>query len=137
MGVSDSKEDQSNQLHLDDYYLIRTEFDQRFGEIQIFKNKHDSSLVLLKDKVFESKEKYESYKNEADIRKRINSSYICPLLYFQSQANNEWCSSFQNVKVAFEYHETSLDKLLREMKTSQEPSLIWFSQDEAWKFLED
>jgi len=95
------------------------------------------NLVLVKEKMFENQEKFESYIKEAELRRNLNNNYICPLRYLHSEKQNEWCSSFFKVKIAFEFHEMSLDKLLREMKTSQEPTQIWFDQDEAWKFLED
>lgn len=48
-----------------------------------------------------------------------------PLIFLKIvTVEKEWCSTFYKGLLAFDYHEMSLDKLLRELKASQVPTEI-------------
>lgn len=122
---------------MDDHLLMRTEYDQRFGEITVYKDKSSEKLVLSKERVFESEDQFENYIKSVKLRSNIQGDNICPKVYFESENQGEWCSEFYKVKIAFEYHDVSLDKLLRELKTSNPKKQVWFTQDESIIFQEN
>lgn len=84
MGGDISKEEAESRF-FDDYVLVRAEYDERFGEINIYKSKCSSDIMLVKEKIFENKSKFESYKKESEIRRKLDSTFVSQIHYFNSK----------------------------------------------------
>lgn len=136
MGGDISKEEAESRF-FDDYALVRAEYDERFGEINIYKAKRSSEIVLVKEKVFENKHRFETFKKESEIRRKLDPNFVSQIHYFNTDVQDEWCTSFYKATIAFEFYEMTVDKLLRQMKIGHESSLTWFDQDEAWVLLKN
>jgi hypothetical protein len=84
MGGDISKEEAESRF-FDDYVLVRAEYDERFGEINIYKSKCSSDIMLVKEKIFENKSKFESYKKESEIRRKLDPTFVSQIHYFNSK----------------------------------------------------
>lgn len=135
-GINFTKQ-QDKPSFTDDHVLVRTEYDQRFGDITVYKNKSTDSLVLAKEKVFENEDEFQLYLKNSKLRLVIKGDNICPIVNFDEKTINDWCTSFYKVDLAYEFSDLSLDKLLREIKASNPKKQVWFNQDEAIIFLEN
>lgn len=66
---------------LKEYSEIRTEHDNRLGEVKIYKKiKNPEIQVLSKEKWFEQKSVFESYQQKIKKRQSINNENVTPLL---------------------------------------------------------
>ena len=83
MGADISREEAESRF-FDDYALVRAEYDERFGEINIYKAKRSSDIVLVKEKVFENKTKFENFKKESEIRRKLDPNFVSEIHYFNS-----------------------------------------------------
>ena len=123
MGANNAKSDNDLDL-INEYIQLKTEYDHRFGEVMIYKHKRLNELVLVKEKVYENQKVYDINREMAKDRAKMNHEHISTIIYSNFNIEKEWCSTFYKGTLGFEYHDMSLDKLLREMKTSQAPTEI-------------
>ena len=107
-----------------EYTQIRAEYDVRFGDVSIYKHKRLNEYVLVKEKIYENQKMLERHKEMASERSKMNHEHISTIIYTNFNVEKEWCSTFYKGTLGFEYHDMSLDRLLREMKTSQAPTEI-------------
>lgn len=86
MGSDNSK--QTNELDLANEYInLKTEYDQRFGEVTVYKHKRLNELVLVKDKIFDSSQLYEKFRQMAEIRSKMNHEHISTVIYSKCTFN--------------------------------------------------
>lgn len=80
MGSTDSSN--NNELDLvNEYINLKTEYDQRFGEVTIYKHRRVNELVLVKEKLFESRQQFEKFRDMAEVRSKLNHEYISTVIY--------------------------------------------------------
>jgi len=53
-----------------------------------------NELVLVKEKLYESKQQFEKFRDMAEIRSKMNHEYISTVIYSKFQIEKEWCSTF-------------------------------------------
>ena len=67
---------------LEQYEEFKKEFDPRLEEVTIYRNKLDhSELMLTKDMIFQSKEDFEKFKKQIDIRLQAKNDNVLTLLH--------------------------------------------------------
>ena len=82
MGAEESTVSQNMQRDFQqNYQLYRTEYDQRFGEIQVFKHSQTGDLVMLKEKWFQTKQEYEQFTQRAQQRTSIDLTHVASVKY--------------------------------------------------------
>ena len=80
MGASDSKDNNNLDL-INEYTILKTEYDQRFGEVTVYKHKKLNELVLVKEKIFDGQASYEKTKDMANNRSKMNQDLVCSVIY--------------------------------------------------------
>lgn len=80
MGSTDSKDNNNLDL-INEYTVLKTEYDQRFGEVTIYKHKKLNELVLVKEKIFDSQSTYERTREMANVRSKMNQDHVCSVIY--------------------------------------------------------
>jgi len=80
MGASDSKDNNNLDL-INEYTVLKTEYDQRFGEVTVYKHKKLNELVLVKEKIFDGQHSYEKTKDMANNRSKMNQDLVCSVIY--------------------------------------------------------
>jgi hypothetical protein len=66
---------------LKEYQEVRTEYDNRMGEVKIYKKLANPEIqVMSKEKWFEQKSAYERFQSKIRKRKGISSENVAPLL---------------------------------------------------------
>lgn len=80
MGTSESK-DRSIESFLREYEEVRTEYDQRVGEVKIYKKiKNPEIKVLIKEKWFEHAKAFQKFLRRVKRRRRISCENVAPIL---------------------------------------------------------
>ena len=80
MGASDSKDNNNLDL-INEYTVLKTEYDQRFGEVTVYKHKKLNELVLVKEKIFDGQASYQKTKDMANNRSKMNQDLVCSVIY--------------------------------------------------------
>ena len=80
MGGTESKDNNNLDL-INEYTTLKTEYDQRFGEVTIYKHKKLNELVLVKEKIFDGQASYEKTKSMANNRSKMNQDLVCSVIY--------------------------------------------------------
>ena len=81
MGAENTKTGRSIESFLEEYQEARVQFDNRLGEVRVYKSKADSKKrVFIKEKWFEDREKFEEFKEKVEKREFLKSLNIVPLL---------------------------------------------------------
>lgn len=85
MGTSESK-NRSVESFLREYEEMRTEYDQRVGEVKIYRKiKNPEITVLIKEKWFEHSNGYQKFLRRVKKRRRINCENVAPILLVLSK----------------------------------------------------
>lgn len=80
MGGEQSKGKTIQDFHKE-YEEVRTEYDNRMGEVKIYKKIMNPEIqVMSKEKWFEQKSTYEKYCSKIEKRKSLHNENIAPLL---------------------------------------------------------
>ena len=80
MGSEQSK-GKTIQDFLREYEEVRTEYDNRMGEVKIYKKLTNSEIqVMSKEKWFEQKSAYERFTKKIQKRQSLNSENVAPIL---------------------------------------------------------
>ena len=106
MGSNNSQEDIENRF-FQEYTLLRTEYDQRFGEANIYRSNHSNKKILVKEKIFENEKNFEEFKEKIRVRKALSSDNIASIIYSNFDVQKEWCTNFYKATIAFEFYEMS------------------------------
>ena len=119
---------------LKEYEEVRTEFDNRMGEVKIYKKIVNPEIqVMSKEKLFQKKSDYESFQRKISKRQGLSSENVAPLLLtiskylkpnFVDNSRKEWCSEFFNVVTIYEYQDRTLEQVLRHRRSYNDMSMI-------------
>ena len=126
--------EQSRGKTIDDFLLeyeeVRTEYDNRMGEVKIYRKITNPEIqVLSKEKCFQRKQEFELFMKKVEKRKKLNNENIAPLLLTISNIflfsfliklddiKKEWCSEFFKVFLIYEYQERTLEQVLRHRRS--------------------
>ena len=115
---------------LTEYENLRTEYDVRFGEVGVYQKRGPPhNQVIAKEKVFQDDKVFKKFETQLKKRKLIMPTNVAPIvdIICISSFNindlvdqkKEWCSSFYKCLITYEFHERTLDQLLRYRKTYQ------------------
>ena len=100
---------------MDNYQLINTEDDKRFGEVAIYKNKKSEELVWIKEIPIEDEAAYDHYQEYLKTREYNDDLYIaCNPNFIGGQAASSpnfcgQCGSGNKVIIIMEFFERDLE----------------------------
>lgn len=123
---------------LKEFEEIRRESDIHFGSVIIFKNKKNPKFnVLVKEKIILATDELTSFLEQARLRSTIRCKNVAPLVEMFVHTDKKLCSTTYRAMTGFEFHERSLEKLLRQRKTYENEEAQMMSEVDAWGVLSD
>jgi Protein kinase domain len=121
-----------------EYEEVRRESDVHLGSVIVYKSIKNPKLVLLvKDKLFTSEEDTITFVTKAKARAGIKGQNIAPLIEVVVCKDKKLCSTNYQVLLGYEYHERTLEKLLRQRKTYENEDAQSMAEEDAWGLLTD
>ena len=123
---------------LKEFEEIRRESDIHFGSVIIFKNRRNPKFhVLVKEKIILSHDELTSFLEQARLRSSIKAKNVAPLVEMFVHTEKKLCSTSYRAMIGFEFHERTLDKLLRQRKTYENEEAQTMAEVDAWGVLSD
>lgn len=136
MGAENSNDISYEDL-MSQFEEVRIEYSQQLGEVRVCRRKDNHRvMVMLKEKWFNQQEAFESFKKKLEKRKRLSDEYNASILRTVFENSNDWCSTTYRCLLVYEYHERTLEKLMRHRKTYQ-PQKIKFEESDFWRIAKD
>lgn len=134
--------DQSGLKTEEDFYKeyeeLRRESDVHLGSVIVYRSLKNPKLVLLvKDKLFTSEEDTVAFVTKAKARAGIKGQNVAPLIEIVVCKDKKLCSTNYQVLLGYEYHERTLEKLLRQRKTYENEDAQSMAEEDAWGLLTD
>ena len=84
---NESSFDKSPEDFLKEYELIRTEYDERFKEVKIFRSKNkQNKKIVTKERIFKNKEEADRFLKQANKRKALYNDNVARLLAILSKS---------------------------------------------------
>lgn len=134
MGVEQSTGKTINDF-LREYDELRTEYDNRMGEVKIYKKvSNPEIMVLSKERTFQDKTHFEQFMAKISRRQSLKNENISSLLLVigkttialsdsRDNSKKEWCSEFYKLIMIYEYQERTLEQVLRHRRSYNDLSL--------------
>ena len=123
---------------LKEFDEIRRESDIHFGSVIIFKNKKNPKFnVLVKEKIILSNEDLNAFIEQSRLRSNLKAKNIAPLVEIFVHTDKKLCSTTYRAMIGFEFHERTLEKLLRQMISYENEDAQMMSEVDAWGVLTD
>lgn len=121
-----------------EYEEVRRESDIHLGSVIVYRSVKNPKLVLLvKDKLFTSEEDTVAFVTKAKTRAGIKGQNVAPLIEIVVCKDKKLCSTNYQVLLGYEYHERTLEKLLRQRKTYENEDAQCMAEEDAWGLLTD
>jgi len=92
------------------YYFLKEVNDNRFGDIQIFKEKTGDDYVMIKARWCSNSEDYSDFINQVRNRKHFDHPNLLRLLGFHQSGEENFCGDLNKLTTYFEYFDHDLDK---------------------------
>lgn len=129
MGGVNSNEQTIEQFKKE-FEEVKTQYDQHFGEIVVYRKIHNHNfMVMAKDRIFNDEREAQKFLKRAKIRMRSHNGNVAKILTFfgKFQAkkaflttvehkSDTWCSNMRKITIVYEYHERTLEQLIRHRK---------------------
>ena len=80
MGSGHSRDEEELDL-INEYQMVRTEYNQTHGEFTIYKNRNSNSYILVKERVYETQSAFNKQREMAALRKNLNAEHIFTLVW--------------------------------------------------------
>jgi hypothetical protein len=80
MGSGHSKDEEEIDL-INEYQMIRTEFNQTLGEFTIYKHRNSTQHLLVKERVYETQSNFSKQREMAAVRCKLNQEHILTLIW--------------------------------------------------------
>lgn len=123
---------------LKDFEEIRRESDINFGSVIIFRNKRNPKLtILVKEKHILAEEELATFLDQTRLRTHMKGNNIAPLIEVFVHSDKKLCSTSYKAMIGFEFHERTLEKLLRQRKTYDNEEAQSLAEVDAWGILND
>ena len=123
---------------LKEFEEIRRESDIHFGSVIIFRNKKNLKFnVLVKEKIILATDELTTFLEQGKLRSTIRAKNIAPLVEMFVHTDKKLCSTTYRAMVGFEFHERTLEKLLRQRKTYENEESQTMVEVDAWGVLSD
>lgn len=133
LGATRTEED-----FLHEFSEVKRESDAQFGSVIIYRSNKNSKLMLLvKEKIFTSSEELRAYVSKASTRASIKGINVSPLMETIVIEEKSLCSTSYKVLIGYEYHERTLEKLLRLRKNYDNEDAQIMTESDAWGILSD
>ena len=87
MGSGSSRHEEELDL-INEYQMVRTEYDQAHGEVIIYKNRFSSEEIMVKEKIYDNQELFTRQKNMAGVRSTLNRDHVFTLIYSKCKKFN-------------------------------------------------
>jgi len=130
MGNSNSinSQEQRDQRYIAMFEEIRIEYSSEFGEVQILQHRQNATdKIMIKEKYFNDQSSLQQFMKSLNIRRRLrneqNASVVASLsnkIISLDNRSEEWCSTHLKLTLAFEFHERTLEKILRHRANKKE-----------------
>lgn len=121
-----------------EYEEMRRESDVHLGSVIVYRSQKNPKLVLLvKEKLFTSEEDTVAFVTKAKARAGIKGQNVAPLIEIVVCKDKKLCSTNYQVLLGYEYHERTLEKLLRQRKTYENEDAQSMAEEDAWGLLTD
>jgi serine/threonine protein kinase len=123
---------------LKDFEEIRRESDINFGSVIIFRNKRNPKLtILVKEKHILAEDELATFLDQTRLRTHMKGNNIAPLIEVFVHSDKKLCSTSYKAMIGFEFHERTLEKLLRQRKTYDNEEAQSLAEVDAWGILND
>lgn len=137
MGAENSVMRTEEDFHKD-FEEIRRESDIHYGSVIIYRNKKNPKLtVLVKEKLILTQDELTNFLDQARLRSSIKGNNIAPLVEFFVHTDKKLCSTTYKAMIGFEFHDRTLEKLLRQRKTYETEEAQTMTEVDAWGVLTD
>lgn len=135
MGNNESSNSVTLSLALQDYTLITTSDDKRFGEISLYQHKTKPELIWVKEVTVETEQAFRKINNYIKTKQHNNEIFITKNATFTGVESNVCgaCSSNRKLAVFMEYYERDLEGEL----TRRAEDYDFFPEPEIWYILEE
>jgi hypothetical protein len=80
MGSGHSKDEEEIDL-INEYQMIRTEFNQTLGEFKIYKHRSSNQHLLVKERIYETESSFNQQREMAAVRCKLNQEHILTLIW--------------------------------------------------------
>jgi hypothetical protein len=80
MGSGHSKDEEEIDL-INEYQMIRREFNQTLGEFTIYKHRNSNQHLLVKERVYETQSSFNKQREMAAVRCKLNQEHILTLIW--------------------------------------------------------
>lgn len=131
----------SNQVSYNDFIEqfeeMRVEYSQQLGDVSIYRRKSDHRvMVMLKEKWFNQRQAYEEFMSALRKRKRLPTNFNAGLITTLVDETTNWCSETFHCVLVYEYHERTLEQLMRHRKIYKRNQIIFLDKD-FWSICRD
>jgi len=110
---SDSSKEVSEDMIMDNYRLLNSEDDKRFGDISIYKNKQNGELVWIKEVYIDDQRSMAFYKTYLDHKSHQKDCFIAsnPFIISNNSSSNFCgnCSGGNKIVTVMEFFERDLE----------------------------
>lgn len=128
----------SEEEFLREFEEIRRESDVHFGSVTIYRNiKNPKLTVMVKERLFVSEEDLKQFISRCRARMQLKGVNIAPLIEIIVHQDKKLCSTAYRCMIGYEFHERTLEKLLRQRKTYESEDAQNLSEEDAWGVLSD
>lgn len=123
----------SKEQFLQEFEEMKRESDVHFGSVIIYRNKKNPKLiVLMKEKHFNSDTEFQGFVEKARIRSQLIGENISPLIETVVTEDKKLCATSYTCYLGYEFHERTLEKLLRHRKTYSSKEEQLMTEPDAW-----
>ena len=116
MGGANSHEKTLEQFK-SEFEEMKTQYDQNFGEFVVYRKIDDPDfMVMTKERFMNDELSARKFLKRVKRRQGSHGENVAKLLTIFQNKTDSWCSTMTKITLIYEYHERTLEQLIRHRK---------------------
>jgi serine/threonine protein kinase len=91
--------------------------DHRYGEFTILRNPQTSQLIMMKEKVLNTKDTIKREILQCQDLMNLQSPFIIELLDYSTSTQNDFCSTFYKIRLFYEYESNDMQREIKQRQS--------------------